>query len=67
MGKACVSGLDEVLFKRPALHYGKFERGSMSSRLKDRIRVLWVDATCISQQDINERYQQVGLLDARYI
>ena len=31
-------------------------------RLKDRIRVLWVDAICINQQDIVERSQQVSLM-----
>ena len=31
-------------------------------RLKDRIRVLWVDAICINQQDNVERSQQVSLM-----
>ena len=31
-------------------------------RLKDRIRVLWVDAICINQQDLVERSQQVSLM-----
>ena len=31
-------------------------------RLKDRIRVLWVDAICINQQDLVERSQQVSLI-----
>ena len=35
-------------------------------RLKDRIRVLWVDAICINQQDIVERSQQVSLMREIY-
>ena len=31
-------------------------------RLKDRVRVLWVDAICINQQDLVERSQQVSLM-----
>ncbi len=31
-------------------------------RLKDRIRVLWVDAICINQQDLVERSHQVSLM-----
>ena len=30
--------------------------------LKDRVRVLWVDAICINQQDLVERSQQVSLM-----
>ncbi|KAH7308420.1 heterokaryon incompatibility protein-domain-containing protein [Stachybotrys elegans] len=36
-------------------------------RLKDKLRVLWVDAVCINQADLLERSQQVGIMKQIYI
>ena len=35
-------------------------------RLQDRQRVLWVDALCINQQDLNERGSQVAMMVTIY-
>ncbi|KAK5689682.1 hypothetical protein LTR97_012681 [Elasticomyces elasticus] len=35
-------------------------------RLRDSMRVVWIDAVCINQNDIHERGQQVGLMGTIY-
>jgi hypothetical protein len=49
------------------LHIGSNLRSALLNlRLADRPRIVWADAICINQEDLDERIQQVGIMGDIY-
>jgi hypothetical protein len=56
-----------IFCKGPAIPVTKnCEAALRQLRHRKRIRRLWIDAICINQNDINERNQQVNIMDQVY-